>query len=264
MKISDLVQNYLSVSRIREPKKSKERKFYISDMGKCQKMRWLKRKGIKTEFAPYVNWMFKIGDLYHDYAYTALESQGVLLESEDYVESPHFRGRYDGIVKDDEGKAVLDAKSVAGYRFNKILKGEDDEQAIAQVLTYQMLLEDGGMKDLVKSIILYLNKEPGDRFPFSFMEKHYRLTKWREDKLRAEMKMMADYWEKDEIPNCTCPGWMKAYNSFQPLCEMDKKKVRKVLKDMEDGKEFLTTKKALYLLTGKKRKEVAKVKKTTT
>jgi len=262
MKISDLVQNYLNASKAGKSKISKERKFYVSDMGKCHKMRWLKRKGIKTEFTPYVNWLFQIGDLYHDYAYKALESQGILLESEDYVESPHFRGRYDGKVKVDGGKAPLEVKSVAGYKFNKILKGEDDEQSIAQVLTYLMLLIDGGEKDLVEAIILYMNKEPGDRYPFSFMEKHYRLTKWREDKLRAEMKMMANYWEKDEIPNCTCPGWMKPYNAFQPLCEMDKKKIRKVLKDMEKGKEFLTTKKVLYLLTGKKREEVAKVKKT--
>jgi len=258
MEISQAVQSYLDASRIREPRK-KSRKFYISDMGKCMRMRWLKRKGIKGEFAPHVIWLFKIGDLYHDFVYKALESQGRLLASEDYVQTDHFIGRYDGIVKDEEGKAVLDIKSAGGYKIGKVMKGEDDEQYISQVLTYQMLLEDEGQKDLKKSIILYVNKEPGDKLPNSFIEKHYRLTNWRREMLVSEMKTLTNYWEKDKVPPCGCPGWMKNYNSFQPLCQMDESGIREVLKGLEKGKEFITTKKALYLVDGKKREEVKNV-----
>lgn len=258
MEVSKSVQNYLEASRLREPRK-KSRKFYLSDMGKCMRMRWLKRKGIGAEFAPHVSWLFKIGDLYHDFVYKALESQGILLASEDYIQTDHFIGKYDGIVKDEEGKAVLDIKSAGGYKMREIEKGKDDEQYISQILSYQMLLMDEGQKDLKKSIILYVNKEPGDKLPNSFVERHYRLTNWRKELLKNEMKTLTDYWEKDKIPPCGCPGWMKNYNSFQPLCQMDEAKVRKILKDLEKGKEFITTKEALYLVEGKKRKEVAKV-----
>ena len=79
MKIKTAVQAYLDADRIREPKKKKESKFYISDMNKCMRMRWLKRKGIKAEFEPHVTWLFKIGDLYHEFVYRALESKGILL-----------------------------------------------------------------------------------------------------------------------------------------------------------------------------------------
>lgn len=259
MEIAKAVQSYISGNRVRESR-SKKRRFYLSDMSKCFRVRWLKRKGIGSEFAPHVNWLFQIGDLYHDFVYKALEAQGRLLASEDYVETDHFIGRYDGIVKDEEGKAVLDIKSAPAYKIQRVIKGEDDEESIAQVLSYQMLLMEGEHKDLKKAIILYVNKEPGDRVPFDFVEKHYRLTSWRKRKLKEEMDIMVKYWKGNKIPPCTCPAWMKPYNSYLPLCQMEETGIKKILKDLKKGKKFITTKTALYLLEGKKRREVTKIK----
>jgi CRISPR/Cas system-associated exonuclease Cas4 (RecB family) len=264
MEIAKAVQSYLQIDRDRNDysseKKSQKRRFYLSDMTKCLRVRWLKRKGITSEFDPYVHWLFKIGDLYHDFVYKALEAQGRLLASEDYIETEHFIGRYDGIVKDEEGEAVLDVKSAPGYKIQRIMKGEDDEGAIAQVLAYQMLLMEQGRKKLKKAIILYVNKEPGDKTPLTFIERHYRLTSWRRRNLKSEMKELVEYWLANKIPPCTCPLWMKPYNAFQPLCEMKETKIKKILKDLEKGKKFITTKKVLYSLEGKKRKGVAKTK----
>jgi hypothetical protein len=256
MKISESVKDYLLAGRAREAS-SKDLKFYLSDMGKCLRVRWIKRKGMTAEFEPYVNWIFQIGDLYHDFVYKALESKGILLKSEDYVSNDHFVGRYDGIVKDDEGKAILEIKSVSGYKMSKLTKGKDDEDNISQALSYQMLLDD---KEIKKSIVLYANKEPGARNPIDFFEKHYRLTKWREEKIRSEMKTLVGYWEKDEVPPCTCPAWMKNYNTYLPICQMNEKAVEKLAKGLGEDKKYVTSKKALYEVAGKERKEVAKAK----
>lgn len=259
--IATAVQDYLQGSYHRDYDKHKERRYYVSDMGKCHRMRWLKRKGVETEFEPHVLWILKIGDLYHDFGYKALEAQGRLLESEDYVGSDHFVGRYDGIVKDKEGKAVLDMKSISKYGFQKILNGNVDERHIAQILTYQMFLQDEGKKKgIKKSILLYMNKEPSDNIPLAFMEKHFYLHKKRERQLREEIQLLTDYWEEDKIPKCTCELWEKKYNAFQPFCEMNDRKVKTFLKHLEEDKRLITSKTTLFLVEKSKKKEVLKIK----
>lgn len=257
MKISNAIESYLNASNIREAS-TKEKKFYISDMGKCMRIRYLKRKGIETEFSPYVNWIFKMGDLIHDFGYKALESQGLLLEAEDYVENDHFIGRFDGIVKSEAGKSVMDFKSAGQYKMKKVVEGEDDEENIAQLLTYTMFLREKRKDISDTAYCIYINKEPNDKLPIVFFEKEYHLTKWREDQIREEMKTLVNYWEKDKIPPCSCPSWMKNYNSFQPFCGATDAKVKEVLEYLKAGNKLLSTKEAVYLLNGEKREEVLK------
>lgn len=256
MEIAKAIQSYLEAKDIQEQESHKSRKFYLSDTGKCLRVRWLKRKGIETEFAPHVQWIFQIGDLYHDYVYKALESQGILLEAENYVENKHFIGRFDGIVKDKEGKAILEIKSAASYKIAQLLKGQEDSDSIAQTLSYQLLLQEQGQKDIVKSIVLYINKAPSDQVPIAFLEKHYRLTNWRKKQLKDDMKLLVECWEAEKIPPCSCPAWNKPYNSFQPLCEAKEVVIKKFLKEIDKGIKFITTKKVLYRVKDKEREEV--------
>lgn len=248
MKISSAIEKYLIASNLRE-ESTKEKKFYISDMGKCQRMRWLKRKGIKTELTTYVYWIFAMGNMIHDFGYKALEAQGLLLATEETMETDHFVGRFDGKVKTDSDKrAIFDFKSAGGYAFKKAINGADNEENISQILTYVMLqlklktdplLSDSG-------IIVYLNKEPGDAIPKISHDMEYHLTSMREKSLNAEMDVMTDYWLKDKIPACTCPGWMRNYNSYLPFCLMSEKDIRKYLLVMRaEGKKVISTKQSI-------------------
>ena len=250
MKIAKALEDYLIASNLHEPSK-KEKKFYISDMGKCMRVRWLKRKGIKTEFDSYVNWIFKMGDLIHEFGYKALEAQGLLLEAEDYVEDDNFIGRFDGIIKHGDNKSVFDFKSAGGYKINKVIKGEDDEGNIMQLLTYTMFLQKERKDISDTTFCIYINKEPSKRSPKVFIEKVYFLTKWRKEKIKNEMKQLVNFWQKDQIPPCSCPSWMKAYNSYQPLCAAKEKDICKVLKFIDKGKEVLSTNKAVFLVDRK-------------
>ena len=255
MKIAEALDDYLVTSNLREPSK-KEKKFYLSDMGKCMRVRWLKRRGIKTELDPYVNWIFQMGDLIHDFGYKALEAQGLLLEAEDYVENDDFIGRFDGIIKNGKGKSVFDFKSVGSYKMNKVIKGEDDEGNIMQLLTYVMFLQKD-RKDINNSAYcIYINKEPSKRSPQVFVEKEYHLTKWRKQKIQDEIDQLVEFWHKDEIPPCSCPSWMKAYNAYQPFCMAKEKDIRKILEYVEQGKEVISTNQAVFLVTNNKRKVI--------
>ena len=259
MKLTTALENYLKTS-FEAKEEKKERRFYISDMGKCMRMRWLKRKGIDSEFSPHVYWILQIGNLYHDYGYKALEAQGLLLEAEDYVKTEHFIGRYDGIVKNDDKKSAFDFKSCGGWKMNKVVGGtEDDEFSISQLLTYVMLLQEDGKDVTNEAFLVYINKEPSDKCPHAFFQRAYTLTKWRRKQLKEEMDSLVDYWIKNKIPKCTCPAWMKAYNAYQPLCQAKDKEIKDYLKMIKDGKKLITTKKALYLVNGKKRKEVLRI-----
>lgn len=260
LKITTAIETYLVSSRTREIS-TKEKKFYLSDMGKCMRVRWLKRKGVETESEPFVNWIFQLGDLIHDFGYKALEAQGLLLESEDYISDDHFIGRFDGLVKNNEDnkKSVFDFKSAGQYKMKKIIDGEDDEENIAQLLTYTMFLKEK-RKDISDSAyMIYINKEPSDKMPVMFFEREYHLTTWRAKQLKEEMDKLTSYWLKDEIPPCGCPGWMKDYNSFQPFCQATEKQIRETLKLVKEGRKLVSTKKIAYLVKGESRKEVLKI-----
>jgi hypothetical protein len=262
LNIVGALEEYLRLGDLREPS-NKEKKFYVSDMGKCLRVRFLKRKGIGTEMDPYVNWILRMGSLLHDFGYKALEAQGVLIEAEDSIETEHFSGRSDGKVRNqlDQKKSIFDFKSVGKWKMQKIMKGEEDEDGIAQLLDYIMLCQEAGQDISDTGLMVYLNKEPSDDVPIPFFQREYHLTNWRRKQLHEEMDKIIDFWKKDRLPPCTCPGWMKSYNSYQPFCQADGDIVKKILKDLDNGKKLISTKKVVYSWDEetKTKKEVLKI-----
>ena len=230
---------------------SKTRRFYISDMGKCARMRWVKRHGVSTEFEPHVRWILQIGKIYHDYIYKVLEEKGLVVAQEERLGNDHFSGRFDLLLKIPGGFAVADAKSAGAYKINMIVNGQDDLWPMKQVLTYQMFIEDYTEYTKVKkSIIIYANKEPGDKSATTFVQRDYLLTPEIRKELQKEMDDLVNHWEKKTVPQCTCPGWYKPYNNYMPFCNADVKTVKKVLKNLKKGK-VITTKKDVRLIDEK-------------
>lgn len=256
--IASVLEEYLATSREHESS-GKKKKFYLSDMGKCMRMRWFKRKGVEAEYDPFVNWIFAMGDLIHDFGYRALEAKGVLLEAESCVENDDFIGRYDGLVKNGAKKSPFDFKSAGSFKMSKVMKGDDDEENISQVLSYAYLLRQSRKDISDSSFVVYVNKEPSEKVPTIFFEREYHLTTWRIKQLEEEMAKITDYWQKEKVPPCSCPSWMKDYNSYQPLCGASDKEIDKYLALLKAGKRLISTKKALYLVDGDSRKELKKL-----
>lgn len=250
MQISNAIEQYLVASNIREESFHTAKKFYISDMGKCHRMRFFKRKGVKTEFAPFVYWTFAMGNMLHDYGYKALEAQGILLETEESFGNEHFSGRFDGIVKTEtKEKALFDFKSVGSYAMKKAMAGAPNEENIAQVLASVILVRET-RKDLSNTgVLAFLNKEPNDQMPYICVDREYHLTSIREKALKQEMDTMVEYWLTNKVPNCTCPAWMKPYNSYLPICEMDNKQIKKLMLLLEKDTQFISTKQGLFKVT---------------
>lgn len=256
MKIDKVLEEYLINSFDREEATHKQRKFYVSDMGKCMRVRWVKRKGVKQHFEPYVYWLLQLGNILHDYGYKVLESKGLLIGSEEYISDDNFSGRYDGKIKNGKKVSPFDFKSVGGYKMAKIIKGEDDEGNVEQVLTYLMYLQEKDKKVGDSAFLVYLNKEPSAKNPFMFFQKEYYLTGWRKKKIKEEMSQLLSYWEEDKIPPCTCPSWMKPYNSYQPFCSASEKQVREYINHLEDEHSELVSdnKEIILIKNGKKKK----------
>ena len=258
MKISDSLQEYL-VSSFEREESTSERKFYLSDMGKCMRTRWLKRKGIGTEFEPHVYWILQLGNLIHDYGYKALEAKGLLLEAEDSIRTEHWSGRFDGIVKNGKEKCVFDFKSTGSYQMNKVIGGEDSEENISQLLSYVMFLKEKRKDISDTAFVVYINKEPGNKQPINFFQREYHLTSWRRKQLKEEMDTLVNFWLKDKIPPCSCPSWMKDYNAFQLLCSAKEDKIKEILEYIKAGKKIISSKSSVVLLDGETKKEVLKI-----
>lgn len=254
MNIGKKIEEYLVASRIHEEKADKERKFYVSDMGKCYRIRFLKRKGITSEFANFVYWTFQLGDMIHEFGYKALEAQGLLVSTEEYLSDEHFIGKYDGRIKTDEGKtSIFDFKSANPYKIKKLEAGGDDgeDDAMQVLMYYEMFKKEHpetaeNLADI--GTVVYINKEPGEKVTTTFaIDKvfHYNLWKAR---IKDDKEKMINFWLNDEIPPCTCPAWMKPYNSYLPFCQMTEKDILKHLIQIEKGKKIVSTKEGVKII----------------
>jgi len=256
MKITQALESYLKASFVRSESSNRERKFYVSDMGKCMRQRWLKRHGILSEMELLGQWTVTLGNIVHDWGYKALEAQGLLLESEMALSTDHLSGRFDGLIKNGKLKSIFDFKSVGGYKM-KMFKDGGDNDSIGQLLTYVYILQEERKDISDTALIVALNREPNQkRYPFAFHQREYHLVKNRREQIKAEIDVLLDYWINNKIPRCTCPAWMKDYNSYLPLCSGTDNKIRECLKYIEDGKTIISSKKAVYLVDGNKRKEL--------
>lgn len=231
-------ENYLTSSRSSTGEPStKEKKFYVSDMGKCLRMRYLKRKGIKGEYGFEAYFTFAMGDFVHDLGYKAFEARGVLYKLEQSVENEHFTGRYDGKIINDGAITMFDFKSTNPYVMKRICAGAgDNPENIMQVLTY-LMLDPEADKMTKDALVIYVNKLPSDKIEPTIIKPmlyHFEIYK---DRIKEDMDKIIDYWNRDKIPPCTCPSWsMQKYNSFFPFCKGDEKMIKKHLSYLKAGK----------------------------
>lgn len=248
MGLQAVFEKYLTKDEYISSSLRKDRKFYISDMNKCFRMRWLKRKGIDSEFSKedkYVNWLMQIGNLYHDYAYEAFTWANLLVDAEGTVEDDHFKGRFDAILKDtdDSGKikkpeklVLVDIKSSNEWRFKKSLEGENDMNYIMQLLTYVYMLRKGEYPNIKKAGLFLINKGPSEKVPHISLELNYMLTKKHEKDIKDEMDKLIEFWEKDILPPVTAKGWerQQKYNNYYPFYNLEESKTRKIIELAQD------------------------------
>lgn len=255
--IGQAIEDYLIASRIREEDPNKVRKFYVSDMGKCHRMRFLKRKGVSSEFDKHVYWTFAMGDMIHEFGYKALEAQGLLVDTEEVLDcGEHFVGRYDAkTLAEGTDPEITDFKSANPWKLKKLESGGDDGEGDAmQIMTYvkfhKIRHPDKPISN--RGRVVYINKEPSEKTTLTLIvEKTFTLSLW-EKKIDEDMNKMIKYWMTGTIPPCTCPAWMKPYNNFLPLCEAKEESVQKIVDKIDQKKKILVDKSGVYEISVKK------------
>lgn len=238
--IIDAWNNYLISSRISSEESTKAKKFYISDMGKCLRMRYLKRKGIKGIYGADTYFTFALGDFIHQLGYKALEAANMLVATEQYVENDHFIGKYDGKVRWDGKVYMFDFKSTNPYVLKRIIAGGPDNlENIMQVLTY-FEFEKGNDKDLEPiSVVTYINKLASDKIEPTIIHPRAYFYDTYKKLIKDDMSKLLDHWLADTIPACSCPSWSsQKYNSFFMFCHMTDKDIRKHLNYLKAGKKI--------------------------
>lgn len=220
----------------------KERKFYVSDMGKCLRMRFLKRHGIegKYGFETYFNFMF--GDFIHNLGYKALEAADMLIATEQRVESDHFVAKYDGRIRFQGKDLMFDFKSTNPYVMKRIVSGSGDNiENIFQVLKGVMLAraDEKGISDT--AAVVYINKLPSDKIePTLIKAREYHLNTYKAE-IKEDEEKIVDYWLSNKIPPCTCPGWStQKYNSYWMFCHMEEKEIRIHLDYLKAGNQVIS------------------------
>ena len=261
---NDYLNDILNKSLIPEPYERKtEPKFYISDSGKCLRMRYLKRLGVKSETDPeniQWNWNLVMGNLIHAHIYQILTNQGILINNEGTVENEHFKGHFDAIVKGPKDtKILVDVKSANPYKIKYLEKGEPDEFTQKQILNYWLMLEEDGMEDIEKAQGLYVNKLPNEKSTKTvFYTRDFYLTEAMRKEILKERELLIQHWERKEIPNPTPqPGWMKNWNSFEPFNHVKADEIQKWLDICASSdKKLITSNKRLYLLDSDGKKTI--------
>lgn len=219
---------------------SKDKKFYMSDLGKCQRMRYLKRKGIEGEYGVDAYYTFAHGDFIHTLGYKALEAADMLVATEQRLENEHFVCRYDGILRYQGDNVMFDFKSTNPYIMKRITSGAGDNiENIMQVLGAILLAREDTTHMALSdtAAVVYVNKLPSEKIdPTIIKPRIYHLNTYKEE-IKEDMQKMVDYWLADTIPACTCPSWaVQKYNAYFLFCRMPEKEVGQHLKYLKKNK----------------------------
>ncbi len=191
-------------------------KFHISDMGRCYRMRFLKRLGMVGE--PYndrVLRVFAVGTILHEWLQEQAEQMGVLVGKEIRVENANWIGHADAIIQTDGYKVLYDFKTVNSRKFTYLARGESDEHYILQLLTYLVFLQGGEHKDLQDARLLYISKDD-----LRLHQPRYHLTDERKDAIMLDMATMEKHWEEQTLP-LRCEGWESKYCTYCPKTDSE-------------------------------------------
>ena len=170
--------------------------FYMSDMGKCLRMRWLKRKGFECEpFSNRLKRIFSIGKLGHLYLQEMLEKQGVLIGAEIPVQWQEYElhGRVDALVN-IEKYLVYDFKFTHSRKILIKKYDTDDLHYIKQVLTYVKRLQKE-YPDLKEARLVYVSRDD-----WLIKEVSYELTPEWDKEIEEEMQALWGYWTANDMP----------------------------------------------------------------
>jgi CRISPR/Cas system-associated exonuclease Cas4 (RecB family) len=194
-----------------------------SQLGKCHRSHYYKIKHIEPLVTPTSSALanFQVGFLWEQLIKEALESQKVPFSFQDSFYDPELNmsGSSDFIVGEPGGEQVMwDSKTMASkwfwYRESKRKRNqydwwEENYGYIIQQGAYLLMAKRLGY-NIPKSILAFISKDDG----FIGEQLEVYLTPKLEKELLRLIKELNFYLERDEVPPCTCEGWLVGYCDY--------------------------------------------------
>lgn len=156
--VQSAIDNY-----IKENREEKERNsFYITDLARCPSGVFLERSGVEpTEgFSERQFRVFEAGNVFEEFALKALrDGEGYEIKEQGSIVIDGFRGRYDGLIIQDNHAHVLEFKSMHSRGFHWMNKSGEDakEHHIEQMMCYLHGLKDE--YETVVGSVIYISKD---------------------------------------------------------------------------------------------------------
>lgn len=174
-------------------------KFSVSDAGTCYRKRYLKRLGVPPTREIEVAALRKMlaGDAGHSKLQSLLKYQGKLYMSETELETDHIKGHPDAVVKNGV-LSLVEIKTVEKFSLAWIKKQGAKPEHKMQMFTYWSLLRKD-LPELNDAVLTYVKRED--------FEAHDYYFKWTPEiakQVEDEWNPLIAYWNKKELPPCTC------------------------------------------------------------
>lgn len=197
-----------------------------SESGKCMRMRFYRRQGIKpAPFDDATLRRFEVGDMFHEWLQKILKTQGVLLSCEELLKDTklNFSGHYDALIKIGDHLILYDFKTVNSGAFSYFNRDGFPEYDKMQLMSYAYFLRQR-FPNLEECRMFYISKDDARVEEFSV----WYSQKW-EDKILKELNTLNKYWALGELP----PRVTEDYHSIS--CPNAWQCAKKVGKARNDG-----------------------------
>lgn len=192
-----------------------ERKYRLSDCGKCRLYQYMKRKGTQQQENPArIIRMMSQGNIIHAYLQKVFSEMKVLHSSEESLGNTDFSGHYDVILFTNPRKtekALYDIKTVGNRQAYHIQKPDSTyplEQHCMQVTAYSLFLDD----QHIECKIAYVERENLGIDEFTVNKAEF------EDKVMSEFEILSHHWKVSSPPKSNPKKWECRYCSYGHIC----------------------------------------------
>lgn len=233
--LASVIDTYLSSIRPREhlipmtihfDEETDDRKFRVSDAGRCRLYRYWKRQG-KERPKPDAKGLrlMEAGNIYHAWLSYALHESGVLLDSEIEVENEHCKGHADAFINLDGQYILYDFKTIsskqAGYMLSNGCKVKKEHAY--QVLSYYIMMDNGEIftKDQRTTCFIMPHE---CRIAYITREEMEFIAEIPVDldllpQVKKDWQILISAWKKQEEPQANPEVWECKFCPYKNVCD---------------------------------------------
>jgi CRISPR/Cas system-associated exonuclease Cas4 (RecB family) len=206
------------------------RKFRVSDAGRCRLYRYWKRQG-KDQPAKETHLLqiMEMGNLIHAWLEYALDSKGILHNAEIIVSDEHRKGHADALVYVNGHIALYDFKTIgskqAWYMLNNGAKAKREHQY--QVLSYMDMINTAQTSEIIdvkEARIAYITREEvsskyDDKIPPLHVIADVAADLDLLPAVKTDWQALIRAWEEQQEPQANPQAWKCKYCPYHGTCE---------------------------------------------